>query len=381
MKLPQGFRSGSVAAGLKSSGALDLTVIKNDGPVYTCAGVFTSNKVVAAPVTWSKQIVSGGLISAVILNSGGANACTGAEGFADTHRTAEYVAEKLNLSSSEVAVCSTGLIGERLPMEKILNGIDSISLNLTETGLENSAHAIMTTDSVPKISTVGRYGVTVTGIAKGAGMLAPSLATMLSVVMTDAVLNPNTVQSIFSRVAERTYNRLDSDGCTSTNDTVLLLASGASQIHISDEQGEELLMEVCSDLSFQLLADAEGHTKLVSIKVNGAASEADAVAVGRACARNNLLKCALFGGDPNWGRILAAVGTADATFDGANIDVWLNGVHVARSSAPGDDRNQVDLSPKEIEIVIDLKSGNHSATILTNDLSHDYVHENSAYSS
>ncbi|MCX6430785.1 MAG: bifunctional glutamate N-acetyltransferase/amino-acid acetyltransferase ArgJ [Actinobacteria bacterium] len=381
MNLPKGFRSASVAAGLKSSGALDLTIITNDGPSYACAGVFTSNKVVAAPVLWSKQIVSGGAINAVVLNSGGANACTGPEGFVDTHRTAEYVAEKLGISSSEVAVCSTGLIGERLPLEKILNGIDSISENLSEMGLENSARAIMTTDSVPKIATVVRYGVTVTGIAKGAGMLAPSLATMLSVVMTDAVLDSKTMQPIFGRVADRTYNRLDSDGCTSTNDTVLLLSSGASEVRISDEQLETLLMEVCGSLALQLLADAEGHTKLVSIEVKGAATEKDAVAVGRACARNNLLKCALFGGDPNWGRILAAVGTAQATFDGSDIDVWLNGIHVSKSSAPGEDRNLVDLTPKEIEIVIDLKSGEHSATILTNDLSHDYVHENSAYSS
>lgn len=381
MKLPLGFRSAAVAAGLKTSGALDLTIIKNDGPNFSCAGVFTTNKVVAAPVTWSKQIVAGGAIRAVILNSGGANACTGSQGFADTHKSAEYVAAVLNTSASEVAVCSTGLIGELLPMPKILRGVDQIVSRLSETGLESAARAIMTTDSVPKIAAVSKYGVTVTGIAKGAGMLAPALATMLSVVMTDAIVNETTVQETFNRVVDRTYNRLDSDGCTSTNDTVLLMASGASGEKLSSDQLEELLMEVCGQLAIQLMADAEGHTKTVSIKVINAKSEADAVKVGRACARNNLLKCALFGGDPNWGRILAAVGTAEAEFDGANLDVWLNGVQVARASAPGADRTLVNLQPKEIEIVVDLKVGASSATILTNDLSHAYVHENSAYSS
>jgi glutamate N-acetyltransferase/amino-acid N-acetyltransferase len=366
---------------LKTSGALDLTIIKNDGPNFSCAGVFTTNKVVAAPVTWSKQIVAGGAIRAVILNSGGANACTGSQGFADTHKSAEYVAAVLNTSASEVAVCSTGLIGELLPMPKILRGVDQIVSRLSETGLESAARAIMTTDSVPKIAAVSKYGVTVTGIAKGAGMLAPALATMLSVVMTDAIVNETTVQETFNRVVDRTYNRLDSDGCTSTNDTVLLMASGASGEKLSSDQLEELLMEVCGQLAIQLMADAEGHTKTVSIKVINAKSEADAVKVGRACARNNLLKCALFGGDPNWGRILAAVGTAEAEFDGANLDVWLNGVQVARASAPGADRTLVNLQPKEIEIVVDLKVGASSATILTNDLSHAYVHENSAYSS
>ncbi len=380
MKLPLGFRSGSFAAGLKSSGELDLTVIVNDGPMFDCAGVFTTNKVVAAPVLWSKQVVEGGLISAVVLNSGGANACTGAGGFADTHRTAEYVAEGLGISSSEVAVCSTGLIGERLPLDKILQGVDYIVSRLSEFGLEDSAKAIMTTDSVPKIFSITRYGVTMTGIAKGAGMLSPALATMLSVVMTDAIVKPKNVKEIFSRVTQRTFNRLDSDGCTSTNDSVLLLSSGASHVAPSADELEEILMELCSELAHQLLADAEGHTKLISIEVVGASTETDAENVGRACARNNLLKCALFGGDPNWGRILAAAGTADAFLDGADLDVWLNGVQVAKSSAACTDRNLVDLSGREIKIIIDLKVGTESATILTNDLSLDYVHENSAYS-
>lgn len=381
MKLPHGFSSGSTAAGLKASGALDLTIIKNSGPEFTCAGVFTTNKVVAAPVIWSRQIVAGGVISAVILNSGGANACTGSRGFADVHRTAEYLGKSLGISSSEIAVCSTGLIGEFLPMEKILVGVDQAVGDLSEVGLDGSARAIMTTDSVPKIASHIVNGASFVGIAKGAGMLAPAMATMLSVVMTDAVIDSAMVQDIFSAVVDKTYNRLDSDGCTSTNDTVLFLASGASGVGLDNSQLESALMQICTDLAEQLMADAEGHTKHVSIKVVNAKSEDDAVNVGRACARNNLLKCALFGGDPNWGRILAAAGTASAEFEGDDLDVWLNGVMVARSSAPGDDRGLVDLSGKMIDIVIDLKAGSASATILTNDLSHGYVHENSEYAS
>ncbi len=379
MKFPIGFRAGATAAGLKSSGLLDMTIIENQGPAFLCAGVFTTNKVIAAPVIWTKQIVSGGAIRAVLLNSGGANACTGPQGFADTHRSAEYVAESLSISSSEVAVCSTGLIGELLPMNKVLAGIDSITLDTSDDHLEKAARAIMTTDSVPKMASSEKFGVRTTGVAKGAGMLAPSLATMLSVVMTDAVVDPIAMQVIFSRVCDRTYNRLDSDGCTSTNDTVLLLSSGASGVSISEKELEEVLMDVCEDLTTQLVRDAEGHTKVVHIKVINAQSEGDAVSVGRACARNNLLKCALFGGDPNWGRILAAVGTADAEFDAFDVDVTLNGVLVARSSGPGEDRGLVDLSGPNVEIIIDLKSGTESATVMTNDLSHDYVHENSAY--
>ena len=379
MKLPLGFRAGAVAAGLKRNGALDLAIIENVGPYFDAAGVFTKNKVVAAPVMWSKQIVLGGTIRAVLMNSGGANACTGPRGFADTHASAEHVAQSLNISSSEVAVCSTGLIGEYLPMEKIIKGIDSILPALLDAEIDPIARAIMTTDSVPKIASVTHEGIVVTGIAKGAGMLAPALATMLSVVMTDAVVDRSTLQKVFHRVTDRTYNRIDSDGCTSTNDTVLLLASGASGKKISQQNLEALLMEVCRSLSAQLIQDAEGHTKVVSIDVRNAKSEEDAVEVGRACARNNLLKCALFGGDPNWGRILAAIGTANAEFDSLNLDVWLNGVKVAEQSAPGEDAAQIDLSGKEISIIIDLKSGGSSATIMTNDLSHDYVHENSAY--
>ena len=379
MKLPKGFRAGAVAAGLKSSGALDLTIIQNQGPEFVGAAVFTTNKVVAAPVTWTKQVIADGTVSAVLLNSGGANACTGPQGFVDTHTSAEHVAELLGISSSDVAVCSTGLIGEFLPMAKMILGMDAIIPTLSEDGLESAARAIMTTDSVPKMAMNEKYGVTVTGIAKGAGMLAPSLATMLSVVMTDAVVNQTNLQKIFTRASDRTFNRIDSDGCTSTNDTVLFLSSGASGKEITDIELEEIITEVCESLARQLIQDAEGHTKVVSIIIRNAASEEDAVNVGRACARNNLLKCALFGGDPNWGRILAAVGTAEAQFDPMNLDVSLNGVMVAKASGPGDDRSLVDLSGSNIEIVVDLKSGTSSATIMTNDLSHDYVHENSAY--
>ena len=379
MKLPQGFRSASTAAGLKSSGALDLTLIENCGPRFDAAAVFTSNKVVAAPVIWSRQVAKEGTVRAVVLNSGGANACTGPQGFADTHKTAEHVGALLNVSAGEVIVCSTGLIGELLPMSKILTGLEIIAEELNADGLLTSAQAIMTTDTVPKIAQVQKYGVEFAGIAKGAGMLAPALATMLSVVMTDAVVSGN-LQSIFSKSADRTFNRIDSDGCTSTNDTVLLMSSGASGIEINDDQLEELLMEVCGSLSAQLIEDAEGSTKTVAIRVINAASEQDAVEIGRACARNNLLKAAIFGGDPNWGRVLAAVGTADAQMDPLAIDVKLNGVQVATKCAPDADKNLVDFTARLVEVEINMNFGAHSAIIVTNDLSHDYVHENSAYS-
>jgi len=380
MKLPQGFKSASIAAGLKSTGALDLTLIHNQGPLFIGAAVFTSNKVVAAPVIWSRQVAKGGTVRAAVLNSGGANACTGPQGFADTHKTAEHVGHLLNVSAGEVIVCSTGLIGEFLPMEKILTGLDAIAPVLSRDGLQASAQAIMTTDSVPKIATSTINGTEFAAIAKGAGMLAPALATMLSVVMTDAVVSRN-AEEIFQRVTDRTYNRIDSDGCTSTNDTVLFMASGASGVSVSDSDLEAILMKVCGSLADQLIADAEGSTKTVAIKVVNAATEKDAVEVGRACARNNLLKAAIFGGDPNWGRVLAAAGTADAHLDPLTIDVKLNGVQVCTNSAPDADKSTVNFAARLVEIEIDLKVGSSTATILTNDLSHDYVHENSAYSS
>jgi len=379
MKLPQGFVGAACAAGLKSTGASDLTLIENTGPSFFGTAVFTSNKVVAAPVIWSRQVVKGQVVRAVVLNSGGANACTGPQGFADTHKTAEKVGELLNVSSGEVVVCSTGLIGELLPMEKIVAGLEKIAPVLHMDSLQECAQAIMTTDSVPKIAQAALGNVQVAGIAKGAGMLAPALATMLSVVMTDAVVSEK-ASAIFAKVTDRTYNRIDSDGCTSTNDTVLFMASGASGQSLSDAELEDLLMNVCGSLSSQLIEDAEGSTKSVAITVNNAISESDAVEVARACARNNLLKAAIFGGDPNWGRVLAAVGTADAHMDPLTIDVSLNGIQVCSNSAPDADKSAVAFGNRLVEIVIDLKVGNASATVMTNDLSHDYVHENSAYS-
>jgi glutamate N-acetyltransferase / amino-acid N-acetyltransferase len=379
MKLPQGFVGAACVAGLKSTGALDLTLISNTGPSFFGTAVFTSNKVVAAPVIWSRQVVKGQVVRAVVLNSGGANACTGPQGFADTHKTAEKVGELLNISSGEVVVCSTGLIGELLPMEKIIAGLEKIAPMLNTDSLQECAQAIMTTDSVPKIAQATLGNVQVAGIAKGAGMLAPALATMLSVVMTDALVSKN-ASAIFAKVTDRTYNRIDSDGCTSTNDTVLFMASGASGQSLSDAELADLLMNVCGSLASQLIEDAEGSTKTVAITVNNATSESDAVEVARACARNNLLKAAIFGGDPNWGRVLAAVGTADAHMDPLTIDVSLNGIQVCSNSAPDADKSAVDFSNRLVEIVIDLKVGKSSATVMTNDLSHDYVHENSAYS-
>jgi glutamate N-acetyltransferase/amino-acid N-acetyltransferase len=379
VKLPQGFISGSTCAGLKSNGALDLTIIQNLGPLFDCAAVFTSNKVVAAPVIWSKQIASGGIARAIVLNSGGANACTGPQGFADTHQSAELIAQLLDISSSEVFVCSTGLIGELLPMNKILDGISQIVFQMNADGLSHSAQAIMTTDSVPKIASLLSDGVIFSGIAKGAGMLAPALATMLAVVMTDAVVSKN-VQEIFKKVTDRTFNRMDSDGCTSTNDTVVFMSSGASGVSLSDEELEAKLTQICTDLVSQLVADAEGSSKTVAITVINAASELDAVDIARACARNNLLKAAIFGGDPNWGRVLAAVGTASAEMDPFSIDVSLNGVQVCSNSAPDQDKSLVNFTNRLVTIDIDMKFGSSTATVLTNDLTHAYVHENSAYS-
>jgi glutamate N-acetyltransferase/amino-acid N-acetyltransferase len=377
--LPKGFVAAGLHAGLKSSGKFDLTLIHNLGPSFDAAAVYTTNKVVAAPVIWSREVTKGQIVRAAILNSGGANACTGPEGFLDTHRTAERVGELLEISSGEVVVCSTGLIGERLPMEKILSGTERLVSELNGDALEDIARSIMTTDTVPKIAERELDGVRTVGVAKGAGMLAPALATMLSVVMTDALL-PADAQEVFSRVCDRTFNRIDSDGCMSTNDTVLLMGSGASGIQLGGEKLEEVLMEICGSLAEQLIEDAEGSTKTVAITVQGAKSEADAVEVARACARNNLLKCAIFGGDPNWGRVLAAVGTADAEIDSLAIDVNLNGVQVAKSSAPFADKALVSFDKRLVELIIDLNLGTSTATVRTNDLSHDYVHENSAYS-
>lgn len=379
MRLPQGFVGASTAAGLKSSGAMDLTLIVNQGPSQWASAVFTTNQVIAAPVIWSKEIIKGSTVKAVILNSGGANACTGSQGFLDTHKSAEHVASLLNHSSSEIFVCSTGIIGDLLPMNKVLDGLNVVAANLHNDSLADCAQAIMTTDSVAKIATVNAMGAQMSGIAKGAGMLAPALATMLCVIMTDAVV-PSNAKSIFEAIVERTFNRIDSDGCTSTNDTILLMSSGASQVHIDEKDFAVMLQEICDSLSAQLIADAEGSTKTIHINVRSAQTEEDAVKVARACARNNLLKAAIFGGDPNWGRVMAAVGTADAYMDPLKIDVSLNGVAVCVSSAPAADKALVSFEERLVQIDIDLHVGEHSATVMTNDLSHAYVHENSAYS-
>lgn len=378
-QLPKGFRAAGIHAGLKGSGALDLTLIENTGPHFDAAAVYTSNQVVAAPVIWSREVTKGKVVRAALLNSGGANACTGPDGFLDTHQSAEKVGELLGISSGEVVICSTGLIGERLPMAKIFLGVEKLATNLKADSLEIIARSIMTTDTVPKIAQVSRLGMNTVGVAKGAGMLAPALATMLSVVMTDGIL-PANAQDVLERACDRTFNRIDSDGCMSTNDTVLLMGSGASGISMSEMELEIISMEICGSLASQLIADAEGSTKTVSIKVTGAASENDAVEVARACARNNLLKCAIFGGDPNWGRVLAAVGTANVELNPLTIDVILNGVNVAKNSAPFEDKTQVSFENRLVELVVNLNVGDSFATVLTNDLSHDYVHENSAYS-
>lgn len=378
--LPKGFRGAGVAAGIKSSGKRDLALIVNDGPQRFGTAVFTSNQIVAAPVIWSREVIRDLEVSAILLNSGGANACTGPEGFADTHLSAETVARQLEISASDVAICSTGMIGVRLPMDKLLSGIASAGSVLKPDSLKDLAESIMTTDSRPKIASVKISDCEISGIAKGAGMLAPSLATMLSVIMTDAIVDPQQAALIFEEVCERTFNRIDSDGCTSTNDTVLFIASGASGKSLPAEVLRTGLMEVCNDLAYQLIADAEGHSKIISISTINAKSERDAVEIGRACARNNLLKCALHGEDPNWGRILAAIGTTKAVLDPSNVDVILNGVQVCSASAPGESRELVDMKSERIDIVIDLHVGTASATILTNDLTAEYVHENSAYS-
>ena len=383
---PLGFRAAGVAAGLKESGQPDVAVVLNDGPSRAAAAVFTRNRVQAAPVTWTRQVVSGGRVRAVVLNSGGANACTGAPGFQDTHATAEHLAAAIGDSAGEIAVCSTGLIGERLPMDKLLPGVDAAVAALSRAGGMFAADAIRTTDTVVKIAF--HYGAapsasevyTVGGMAKGAGMIAPALATMLCVLTTDADLTSGELDAALRSAVAQTFDRLDTDGCMSTNDTVLLMASGATGVRPDVGEFTVTLTEVCADLARQLQRDAEGAQKLITIEVIGAASEADAVTVGRSVARSSLVKCAIGGEDPNWGRILAAVGTTDAVFEPDRLNVAVNGVWVCRHGAAGDERAKVDLTPNDVTITVDLSAGPQSAVILTTDLTAAYVHENSAYS-
>jgi glutamate N-acetyltransferase/amino-acid N-acetyltransferase len=382
---PLGFRAAGVAAGLKQTGQPDVAVVLNDGPSRSAAAVFTSNRVQAAPVTWTRQVVSGGRVRAVVLNSGGANACTGPAGFQDTHATAEHLAAAINArgedaSAGEIAVCSTGLIGERLPMDKLLPGVSAAEAEASRAGGLAAADAIRTTDTVVKIAFRRPDGYSIGGMAKGAGMLAPGLATMLCVLTTDADLEPAQLDAALRNATATTFDRLDTDGCMSTNDTVLLMASGASGVMPDKTEFTLALTEVCADLARQLQLDAEGANKMISIEVIGAASEADAVTVGRSVARNNLLKCAIGGEDPNWGRVLSAVGTTGAVFQPDRLNVAINGIWVCRHGAPGDERSKVDLRPKDVTITVDLSAGPHSAIILTTDLTTAYVHENSAYS-
>ncbi|MER7567302.1 bifunctional glutamate N-acetyltransferase/amino-acid acetyltransferase ArgJ [Streptomyces sp. NPDC048523] len=385
----KGFQAAGIAAGIKENGNPDLALVVNTGPRRAAAGVFTSNRVKAAPVLWSEQVLKSGQLSAVVLNSGGANACTGPKGFQDTHATAEKVAEVLDIGAGEVAVASTGLIGLLLPMDKLLPGVEAAAAHLSEHGGEKAAIAIKTTDTVHKTSVVtwgsprteSGGGWTVGGMAKGAGMLAPGLATMLVVLTTDADLESEALDRALRAATRTTFDRVDSDGCMSTNDTVLLLASGASEVTPEYEEFAEAVRTVCDDLGQQLIRDAEGASKDIKVEVVGAASEDDAVEVGRSIARNNLLKCAIHGEDPNWGRVLSAIGTTKAAFEPDQLNVAINGVWVCKNGGVGEDRDKVDMRYREVHIVADLAAGSETATIWTNDLTADYVHENSAYSS
>jgi glutamate N-acetyltransferase/amino-acid N-acetyltransferase len=392
---PRGFRAAGVTAGLKESGQPDVAVVINDGPSAAAAGVFTTNRVKAAPVLWSQQVLQGGQVRAVVLNSGGANACTGPAGFADTHHTAEHLAKVLSgagrpagqnetgageTGAGEIAVCSTGLIGDRLPMDKLLPGIDAAVAAATADGGLAAADAIRTTDTVPKTCVMEGQGYVVGGMGKGAAMLAPALATMLVVLTTDADLPAGQLDTALRGAVRTTFDRLDTDGCMSTNDTVLLLASGASGVRPDPAEFGTLVAGVCASLAIQMQQDAEGASKAIAIEVIGAASEDDAVTVGRAIARCNLLKCAIHGEDPNWGRVLAAVGTTSAIFEPDQLHVAINNVWVCRNGAPGADRAGVNLRPRDVTITVNLSAGPHAATVRTTDLTAQYVYENSAYS-
>jgi glutamate N-acetyltransferase / amino-acid N-acetyltransferase len=377
---PAGFAAAAATAGLKPSGKPDLALVVNQGPLHHAAGVFTSNRVKAAPVLWSERVLSDGRLHAVLLNSGGANACTGPDGFADTHHSAEAVAAALDCGAIDVGVCSTGLIGVRLRIDAITSAIPGLVAGLDVQGGPLAAHAIMTTDTVAKQVVVQREGWSIGGMAKGAGMLAPGLATMLVVLTTDAAVDGPRLHAQLAEACRTTFDRLDSDGCMSTNDTVLLLASGASGAAPSSIEFVDALTEACAALAAQLLADAEGAAHEIAIEVTGAASEDEAVEVGRAIARSNLFKCAVFGRDPNWGRVLAAMGTTRAAFEVDQVDVSFNGVQVCRGGAIGEPRELVDLAPRRAHVGVDLHAGAAAATVWTNDLTYDYVKENAEYS-
>lgn len=379
---PKGFLASGVASGLKSNGKLDIALVTNGGPLDSVAAVFTANRCLANPIIWSKQVVAGGQAKAVVLNSGGANCYTGAEGFQTTHLTAERAADLLGIAASEVVVCSTGLIGEQLDRSKLLSGLEAAHTALKAGTGQDAAMAIMTTDTVPKMAVrESDSGWKLGAMAKGAGMLAPGLATMLVVITTDAVVDSFALNAALREASRVSFDRLDSDGCMSTNDQVTLMASGASGVIPDIEEFQDLLIAICKELALKLLDDAEGASHNIHIKTLGAESETDAVEVSRSVARNNLFKTAIYGNDPNWGRILAAVGTTNAIFDPYGIDVSINGVLVSANGEPALDRSNVDLSSKDVWIEIDLHQGVHEATVITNDLTHEYVEENSAYSS
>jgi glutamate N-acetyltransferase / amino-acid N-acetyltransferase len=378
---PRGFRAAGVAAGLKSTGEKDVALVVNDGPSYASASVFTSNRCQANPVLWSKEVVRDGVVRAVVLNSGGANCYTGPEGFQTTHAVAERVAGHLGVGAIDVVVCSTGLIGLANDRARVLAGVDAAYAGLGAQGGADAAASIMTTDTVPKQVVVDAGGWSVGGMAKGAGMLAPQLATMLVVLSTDARASADDLDAALRAATRVSFDRLDSDGCMSTNDTVTVLASGASAIAPSLPDLTDALTRACTDLAMQLLADAEGAEHEIAITVLNADCEDDAVEVGRSIARSSLFKAAVFGHDPNWGRVLASIGTTRAAFDPADLDVAMNGVWVCRQSTPAADPATVDLKPREVTVTVDLKAGDARATVWTNDLTHAYVHENSAYSS
>ena len=380
---PKGFLASGVAAGLKSTGKSDVALVANQGPSFASASVFTSNRCKANPVLWSQEVVKDGVVKAVVLNSGGANCYTGPDGFQTTHQTAERVAEHLGIGAGDVVVCSTGLIGLMNIREHLLAGVDAAAQALSADGGQAAAEAIMTTDTVSKQVVVESRDKTwsIGGMAKGAGMLAPALATMLVVITTDADLTADELDQALRAATRVSFDRLDSDGCMSTNDTVTLMASGASGVKPSVDEFTAKLSEACTDLALQLLEDAEGADHSIAITTINAASEEDAVEVGRSVARSNLFKAAIFGKDPNWGRILASVGTTQAAFDPADLDVALNDVWVCRQSTPAEDPAQIKLDERDVTVTIDLKSGDATATVWTNDLTHAYVHENSAYSS
>lgn len=377
----QGFTAAGIAAGLKASGNKDLALVRNLGPRFDAAAVFTSNRISAAPVVWSRQVLADGRVDAVVLNSGGANACTGPDGFADTHRTAEQVGEALDVAAGDVVVCSTGLIGVRLPMGPLLAGIDTAAAALRPDGGGDAAEAIMTTDTHPKTASRTVDGWAVGGMAKGAGMLAPGLATMLVVLTTDAVVPADQLDSALREATRLTFDRIDSDGCMSTNDTVVLMSSGASGIAPEASAFRRALTEVCHELGQLLLGDAEGASHDIDVRVVNAATEADALEVGRSITASNLFKCAVFGNDPNWGRVLSALGTTGAAYEPDRVDVSFNGVMVCRGGAIGEPRELVDLRPRRTEVLVDLHAGDVEATVWTNDLTYDYVKENAEYSS